>query len=181
MAGDLPLQAPAAAATPVVGHWLARALAGLDWLVTAVLLASVAVMVTVVSSQVALRYGFNLSLDWADEIGRLAFVWAIFLAIPLGVRDGAHIGIDLMVDKMPAAVQVVLRRAAAVLCALLMLAIAWASLGVAREQWDEMMATVNLSVGWFILPVGIGALLSALHFVRYVVAGPLPRRAGSAE
>jgi TRAP-type C4-dicarboxylate transport system permease small subunit len=181
MAGDLPLQAPAAAMAPISVHWLARALAGLDWLLTAVLLAAVAVMVVVVSSQVALRYGFNRSLDWADEIGRLAFVWAIFLAIPLGVRDGAHIGIDVVVDKLPPAVQAVLRRAAAVLCALLMLAIAWASLGVAREQWDEMLATVNFSVGWFIVPVGIGALLSALHFIRYVLAGPLPRRAGSAE
>jgi TRAP-type C4-dicarboxylate transport system permease small subunit len=39
-------------------------------------------MVAVVSAQVALRYGFNRSIDWADEVGRLAFVWAIFLAIP---------------------------------------------------------------------------------------------------
>lgn len=175
------MQATLAAEPSRRGRWLLRALGGLDWLVTGLLLAAVTVMVTAVSSQVALRYGFNLSLDWADEIGRLAFVWAIFLAIPLGVRDGAHIGIDLLVDKMPAVAQSVLRRAGAVVCALLMLAIAWASLGVALEQWDELMSTVNLSVGWFILPVGIGAMLSGLHLVRYVVAGPLPRRAGSAE
>lgn len=168
-------------AAPDPGPWPLRLLGGLDKLVTGLLLAAVAIMVAVVSSQVALRYGLNRSIDWADEIGRMAFVWAIFLAIPLGVRDGAHIGIDLLVDKLPPALQLGLRRAGAALCALLMSAIAWASLRVAREQWDELMSTVDLSVGWFILPVGIGALLSALHLVRSAVVGPAARTMGGAE
>jgi len=163
------------------GRWPLRILSGLDRIVTAAVLAAVAVMVAVVSSQVALRYGLNRSIDWADELGRLAFVWTIFLAIPLGVRDGAHIGIDLLVDKLPAAMRGLLRRAGAALCAALMLAIAWAALGVAREQWDELMSTVDLSVGWFIVPVGVGALLSALHLLHIVIAGPPAARVGGAE
>lgn len=152
----------------------ARALGWLDTMVIGMLLTVVTVMVAVVSAQVGLRYGFNRSIDWADEIGRLAFVWAIFLAIPLGVRQGAHIGIDIVVDKMPPVVRSGLRRAAAALCAALMFVVAWAALGVAREQWDELMATVDWSVGWFIVPVGIGALLSALHLTRIVLVGPPP-------
>jgi TRAP-type C4-dicarboxylate transport system permease small subunit len=159
----------------------ARALDWLDTVVIGMLLAAVTVMVAVVSAQVALRYGVNRSIDWADEVGRLAFVWAIFLAIPLGVRQGAHIGIDIVVDKMPPIVRSGLKRAAAVLCAALMFVIAWAALGVAREQWDELMATIDWSVGWFIVPVGIGALLSALHLVRIVVMGPPPIRPVGSE
>ena len=161
--------------------WPDHALRGLDQLVTGMLLAAVAVMVGVVSAQVALRYGFNRSIDWADEISRLAFVWSIFLAIPLGVRQGAHIGIDVVADKLPAVWRGVLKRAGAALCALMMLAIAWAALGVAREQWDELMATVDWSVGWFIVPVGIGALLSALHLLRIVIVGPHVAHLGVAE
>lgn len=161
--------------------WPEHALSGLDQIVTSLLLAAVAVMVGVVSAQVALRYGFNLSIDWADEIGRLAFVWTIFLAIPLGVRQGAHIGIDIVSDKLPAAWRAALKRVAAAVSALMMAAIAWAALGVAREQWDELMATVNWSVGWFIVPVGMGALLSALHLLRIVIVGPPAAQVGSAE
>lgn len=161
--------------------WPEHALSGLDQLVTGLLLAAVAVMVSVVSAQVALRYGFNRSIDWADEIGRLAFVWAIFLAVPLGVRQGAHIGIDIVADKLPDAWRAVLKRVAAAISALMMAAIAWAALGVAREQWDEMMATVDWSVAWFIVPVGMGALLSALHLLRIVIAGPPVAAIGGAE
>ncbi len=162
--------------------WSGRALQWLDRAVTAALLAAVGVMVAVVSAQVALRYGLNRSIDWADEVSRLAFVWSIFLAIPLGVRQGAHIGIDVVVLKFPVRVQRMLRRLAAAISAAMMAAIAWAALGVAREQWDELMATLDWSVGWFIVPVGIGAGLSALHLLRILIQGP-PNvaAAGSAE
>lgn len=159
----------------------ARVLDLLDRAVTGLLLAAVTVMVAVVSAQVALRYGFNRSIDWAEEISRLAFVWSIFLAVPLGVRQGAHIGIDIVVLKFPAAVQRGLRRAAAAISAATMGAIAWAALGVALEQWDELMSTLDWSVGWFIVPVGLGAGLSALHLARIVVQGPPSAALGSAE
>jgi TRAP-type C4-dicarboxylate transport system permease small subunit len=160
---------------------LQRLLDALDHALTVVLVAAVAVMVTVVSAQVALRYGFNRSIDWADEVGRMAFVWSIFLAIPLGVRRGAHIGIDLLTDALPEMLRQALKRAGAALCAALMFAVAWAALGVAREQWDELMATVDWSVGWFIVPVGVGALLSALHLVRIAIVGPPRAAVGVAE
>ncbi len=166
---------------PVPALWAARSLDGLDRLVTGVLLAAVAIMVTVVSAQVALRYGLNRSIDWADEAGRLAFVWSIFLAIPLGVRQGGHIGIDILVDKLPPAWRSALKRAGAVVCAGMMFAIAWAAFGVAREQWDELMATLDWSVGWFIVPVGVGALLSALHLVRIAIVGAPMAPLGGAE
>lgn len=173
-----------AAVLPVVydtGTWPGRLLDVLDRAVTALLLVAVAVMVSIVSAQVALRYGFNKSIDWADEISRLAFVWSIFLAIPLGVRQGAHIGIDVVVLKFPPGLQRLLRRAAAATSAAMMGLIAWASWGVAREQWDEMMSTLDASVGWFIVPVGVGALLSMLHLLRITVQGPPVALAGSAE
>jgi len=170
----LPVVAPPAA-------WPLRILRAADQALTGVLLAAVGAMVAVVSSQVALRYGLNRSIDWADEIGRLAFVWTIFLAIPLGVRDGAHIGIDLLVDKLPAAGQSGLRRAGAALAAAMMFAICWAAVRTCREQWDELMSTVDLSVGWFIVPVAVGSFMSGLHLLHVVIAGPPEKHAGGAE
>lgn len=158
-----------------------RALSALDAATVGLLLAVVGAMVATVTAQVALRYGFNRSIDWADEVSRLAFVWSIFLAIPLGVRQGAHIGIDIVVQRFPAPVQRGLRRAAAGVSGGLMAAIAWASVGVAREQWDELMSTLDWSVGWFIVPVGLGAALSALHLLRIAVEGPPVAVPGAAE
>jgi TRAP-type C4-dicarboxylate transport system permease small subunit len=62
-----------------------------------------------------------------------------------------------------------------------MAAVAWAAVGVAREQWDELMSTLDWSVGWFIVPIGIGAGLSALHLLRIAIYGPPRPAAGAAE
>ena len=103
------------------------------------------------------------------------------MAIPLGVRQGAHIGIDVVVAQLPLRGQTALRRTAAVLSALMMFAIAWAVVGVARGQWDELMSTLDWSVGWFIVPVGVGAFLSGLHLLRIAIQGPPLVVSGIAE
>lgn len=162
-------------------RWSGRVLSVLDHVTMVLLLVSVTTMVGVVSVQVLLRYGFNMSLDWSEEISRLAFVWSIFLAIPLGVRQGSHIGIDVVINQFPQAMQKTLRRVAAALSAAMMLAIAWAALGVAREQWDELMTSLDWSVGWFIVPVGLSALLSGLHLIRITIEGPPLAVPGAAE
>jgi TRAP-type C4-dicarboxylate transport system permease small subunit len=73
-----------------------------------------------------------------------------------------------------------LRRAGAAVAAALMLAICCAAVRTCREQWDDRMSTLDVSVGWFVVPVAIGAFFSALHLLHQVVAGP-PARSGGAE
>ena len=154
---------------------LDRPLQALDGLAKAVIVVAIFVMVAVVSSQVVLRYATSGSIGWADEISRLAFVATIFLAIPLGIRRGAHIGIELLTGRLPALAQASLARAMAVASAGLMLIVAYQTVLVAAEQWDEKMASLEFSAGWFLVPVAFGALHSALHLLRLAVVGPYPK------
>lgn len=151
---------------------LAALLAALDLAVAWILCVAMAVMVVVVGAQVALRYGFNSSLDWADEIARLTFVWSIFLAIALGIRTGSHIGIEMVVAKFPAPVRSAIARVVAMACAGALALVAWESLGVARDQWDELMGAVNASTGWFLVPLIVGGVHGALHLLWIVLNGP---------
>jgi TRAP-type C4-dicarboxylate transport system permease small subunit len=128
-------------------------------------------MVFVVSLQVLLRYAFNSSLGFADEMSRLTFVWSIFLGIPLGIRLGAHIGMELLTARLSTRVQDVLARATAAVAAAMMVLVAWQSAVVAFDQWDEMMASMNGSAAWFLVAVGIGCAHSALHLAWIVLTG----------
>jgi len=138
-------------------------------------------MVLIVSAQVALRYGLNMSIDWADETGRLAFVWVVFLSIPLAASKGAHIGIDLLVDKLSPVMQHSVRQVSALICGALCLSIAWSCIELCKDQWDEKMATVDISVAYFFVAVGIGMLYSGMHFIRIAVTGVPVKSSGDAE
>jgi TRAP-type transport system small permease protein len=168
-------------AGPAALRPLAWVLATLDMAVAWVLCAAMAVMVAVVGAQVALRYGFNSSIDWADEIARLTFVWSIFLAIALGIKTGSHIGIEIVVARLPAVLRSALARLIALVCAGAMLLVAWESITVARDQWDELMGAVNLSSGWFLMPLIVGGVHGALHLLWIVLNGPARGAAASAE
>lgn len=159
-------------AGPAALRPLAWLLAALDLAVAWILCAAMGVMVAVVGAQVALRYGFNSSIDWADEIARLTFVWSIFLAIALGIKTGSHIGIEIVVAKFPAAMRGAVARLMAVVCAAALLLVAWESIHVAFDQWDELMGAVNASTGWFLLPLVIGGIHGALHFLWIALNGP---------
>jgi TRAP-type C4-dicarboxylate transport system permease small subunit len=148
-----------------------RGLDALDWVVAKVVIASMAIMVTVVAAQVFTRYALNLSLDWAEEISRLFFVWSIFFAIPLGVKRGAHVGIALLTDRLPAHVQDKLFRAMSALAMLLMAVVAYEAAILTRDQWDEPMSTLDYSVGWFMLPLFVGAAHAFLHLLNGVLSG----------
>ncbi|MGD9846346.1 MAG: TRAP transporter small permease, partial [Variibacter sp.] len=92
----------------------------LDWLMSKLVIASMAVMVTVVVAQVFLRYVLNISLDWAEELSRLSFVWSVFFAIPLGIKRGAHVGVSLITDRLPIPMQSTLFRIMSALAAIMM-------------------------------------------------------------
>lgn len=128
-------------------------------------------MVAVVSLQVLLRYALNNSLGFADELSRLTFVWSIFLGIPLGIRLGAHIGMELLSSRLAPRVQDVLARVMAAAAAAMMILVAWQSLVVAADQWDETMASMNASAAWFLVAVGVGCAHSALHLLWIVATG----------
>jgi TRAP-type transport system small permease protein len=153
----------------------------LDRLVGVLVMIAMGLIVAVVSVQVLLRYGFNSSLDWADDIGRLLFIASVFLAIPIGIKQNAHIGIELLVARLQPEYRNLLARCMALLGAVMMALIAWFTVRVAAEQWSEMLPTVELTVAAFMVPVGIGAAHSALHLLKIVAYGPPVRSDLAAE
>jgi TRAP-type C4-dicarboxylate transport system permease small subunit len=146
-----------------------RALNLIDWIITLLVILAMAAMVTIVAAQVGLRYVLNQSFDWADELSRLLFVWSIFLAIPLGIKRGAHVSIELLTEWLPDDMRQRLFRTVSLLAMVLMAVVAWQAGILTRDQWDEPMSTLDISVGLFMLPVLIGAIHSLLHLLVGVV------------
>ncbi len=61
------------------------------------------VMVSLISLfvNVVLRYGFNYTLAWSEELGRIVLVYATMLGTSLSIKRGAVIRIDALVQIVP--------------------------------------------------------------------------------
>ena len=155
-------------------RFIGQALAAWDRLAQGAIIVTMISMVAIVSAQVFLRYVLNSSIGWADEVSRLTFVWTIFLAIPLGIKAGVHLGIDILVTRLPAGPRIALMRLVTAVSAALMLLVFYESAIITYDQWDEKMASVNLSAGWFVLAVAAGSAHAALHLVWAMLSGETP-------
>lgn len=151
-----------APAGPLFGRARA-ALAGLDAVSRWLVVAAMAAMAALVIGQVFFRYALSSSIDWAEEMARLAFVWAIFLAIPHGVRRGIHVGIDVVVMLLPEGWQEALFRLGALLGAVLMAVVLVTGWRVTMDTWPELMPTVDITSAVYYIAVLVAAGHSLLH------------------
>ena len=60
------------------------------------LIYSLMLMVAVIFLQVIMRYVFNNSLFWSEELVRYLFIWQIWLSSSLGVKNNNQIRIDIL-------------------------------------------------------------------------------------
>jgi TRAP-type C4-dicarboxylate transport system permease small subunit len=70
-------------------------------LLNLVLFVIVAVMCALYFGNVLLRYAFNSGIPFAEEACRFLFVYLTFLGAIAGLKDNEHLGIDMVVKKLP--------------------------------------------------------------------------------
>ena len=152
---------PGAGAFGHVKRLIARVDATTYW----VIVAAMALMTIFISLQVFWRYVLGSSIDSANELSRLCFVWAIFLAIPHGVRHGVHVGIDLFVMMMPEALREGLFRLTAGLSALLMLMVMLGGWVATVDGWTHLMPTLPVTSSLYFIAVLVCGAHAFLHLV----------------
>ena len=119
------------------------------------------VMTFIVVIEVVLRYGFGRSLFFSEELSRLTFVWAGFLATSLALRKGIHASVQLVVDLFPQTPRRMTVLFSHGVVVLFLLIIFIAALTVLPHQWRQFTPTMEIRMFWFYLsvPVGVGLMI----------------------
>ena len=60
-----------------------------------------AIMVVLVFGNVVLRYGFNSGITLSEEVSRWLFIWCTFLGAIVALREHGHLGVDMVVGRLP--------------------------------------------------------------------------------
>jgi TRAP-type C4-dicarboxylate transport system permease small subunit len=99
--------------------------------------AALAVMVVLVFGNVVLRYVFNSGIAVSEEISRWLFVWLCFLGAVAALKEGGHLGTEMLVSRLP----LLGKKMCMVLGHLLMLYVTWLFL---QGSWQQ--ARINLDM-----------------------------------
>lgn len=116
----------------------------IEKILTYVLGFCVLAMLLLVFGNVVLRYGFNSGITVSEEVARLSFVWLIFLGTVIAFRTKQHLGINMLLDRMPVMAQKIIH-------ILRQLIIMWVLWLLMEGGWDQMIIGINTSLpvtGW---------------------------------
>lgn len=59
-------------------------------------------VILVMTLQVVTRKVFNFVYFWSEEAILLCLVWFAFMSIAIGFREGVHMGVDALTERLPA-------------------------------------------------------------------------------
>ena len=128
----------------VVGEMriLKRILANVNTFTEYLVSALLVLMVVVVFLQVIFRFVLHASLPWSEELSRYILVWLSFLGAAIGVRKGAHIGVEVVVSLFPKTLKVAATlfvHAVSMVFFSLLIFYGWRILGVVGRQLSPAM------------------------------------------
>lgn len=131
-------------------------------------------MFLLVFVNVVTRYGFGFSFSWSEEIARFLMIWATFLGAGLALREGRHVAIEILQDRLPARARRALRiTLAAVILAFLALITVIGAQFVAFG-WSKVTLATQMPRGIPYLAIPLGAAMLAFHLV--LIFGRFVRR-----
>ena len=132
-----------------------------------------AILIVVTTSLVLLnvffRYFLNSGIYWSEEVATTCFVWSVFVGAAGAYRNGAQLGIDLLVNKLPAAASREVKLI--VQCILLLINAYVLYLAVIYVQRTYTIATSVLAVSsaWvsssLIVGFGLTTVYSLMHLI----------------
>lgn len=146
-----------------------RFLAGLavfeNWLIMALLAGTVLVLLT----QVFFRYALEQPLSWSNEAATDLLVYVAFVGFAIGIRDNAHVALNLFERKLGATPRKWLRIGELVVLGVVLGCV---GIGGATYLWEQrdVVSPVGIPLWSAFLPLPLGAALGLIHIVVEVVA-----------
>lgn len=119
---------------------------------------SLAAMSVMVFGNVVLRHFFNSGVNTAEELSRFMFIWLTFLGAIVAMREGGHLGVDMLIRKLsgvPRFLAVLLGQLLVLLCCSVLLWGLW-------QQRQLHMANTGLVTGIPMIVVYCAAYLCAV-------------------
>lgn len=141
-------------------------LKNLDAIVTGTSLVMCTLLVNI---NVLMRYIMRSPLFWCEEVVTGLFVWTVFIGSAYAYRTHAHLGVDILVNMMPAKMKKVVTVIVQILELGVLIMLTNISVQYVVNTWGKLTNTLRVP-SWYIsiaVPVGFG--LSLIYCIYFIV------------
>ena len=149
----------------IVAIWFGRIATGALWLSGLGLV----LMTAFTAWQVWGRFVMNDSPSWTEPASILMMAWFILLGSAVGVREGYHLGFDILLIAVPEGVRKVLTTISDVAVTGFGAAMAWYGYLLAAGTWASTSPALGIPVGVGYTPLIVGGVLIVLFSLERIL------------
>lgn len=128
----------------------------------------ISVTTILVVINIILRYIFNSGLVWSEEVATGCFVWSVFIGAVAVFKHRGHVGVDIIVKKMPQGVQ----KAVALITDIILVALngymSYLSILYISKSYMKMTPVLGISSVYVSSSVLIAFVLMTIYSVKFV-------------
>ncbi len=142
---------------------------GVDSAARGIAAAGMLIELAIIVLDVLRREVFHSSFLWGDEASKMALSLVAFLGGAAAYRGGQHTSIRVFLDLMPGRTRAfILARLEWTVIVTTGLAL-WASYALIHDNWANATPILQVSTGWYALPLPVSMLLIALFALERLV------------
>jgi TRAP-type C4-dicarboxylate transport system permease small subunit len=142
------------------------------WLLRASLIAAAALMLACIAIQVVMRYVFERTPSWSEEVAILMFAWITLGGLALGIHEGFHVRLTLALDPLPQAGRAWAERGIDLIAAVFGGCLVWSGLRFVEFTRGSVSAAIAYPIEMLHGMAPFAGTLVCLFAVARVVAGP---------
>ncbi len=123
-------------------------------------------MVVMVFGNVVMRYVFNSGIDVSEELSRYFFVWLTFIGAVVTFREGAHLGVESLVQRFGRSGRLAFMALSDVVILLCCVVFFWGTWKQQGINATNVSPVTGISMAWvygvgYFTSLGIGLLVLA--------------------
>ena len=118
---------------------------------------------------VFLRYFMNTGIYWSEEVATMCFVWCIFVGSASAYKNGAHLGVDLLVKKLPKVPRAIVKIIVDILLILINGYILYLSIKFVSTSYQKPTAVLAISSAWVSSSLIVGFGLTTIYAIRDLI------------
>ena len=118
---------------------------------------------------VFLRYFMNTGIYWSEEVATMCFVWCIFVGSASAYKNGAHLGVDLLVKKLPKVPRAIVKIIVDILLIAINGYILYLSIKFVSTSYQKPTAVLAISSAWVSSSLIVGFGLTTIYALRDLI------------
>lgn len=144
------------------------------------MVAFISTATVVICFQVIIRYFFNDSVYWAEELAIYSIIAMTFIGASMGVRYGSHISVDVLNAIAPPIINKILHIVAAIIGIIFSIYIIYYGTFLFHTTWNrgQLSPAMRLPMAIFYLPIIVSGVLMCIRYMQltYTMYKQPPRK-----